>query len=80
MKGRQEDWLISVQKSLAVIESISSFVSDNIQGKDSMGYQGESLPKGQWNLNTLKINYRNFSPIFLSPPPGFLYQNSKASG
>lgn len=50
MKGRKEGRLLSITKSLAVINSVSSIVSDNIQGKDSKGYQVETLPRRQWNL------------------------------
>lgn len=40
----------------------------------------ETLPRKQWNLNPHKINYRSCSLIFFQFfPPGFLYQNSKAS-
>lgn len=82
-KGRKECRLLSVIKYLAVIKSVSSIASDNIQGKDSKGYQVETLPRRQWNLKSTqdqfwKLQSSIFFLLFFSFP-GFLYQNSKAS-
>jgi len=48
-KGKKEGRLLSVIKHLAVIKSVSSTASDNVQGKDSKGYHMETLPRTQWN-------------------------------
>lgn len=82
-KGRKEGRLLSVIKYLAVIKSVSSIVSDNIQGEDSMGYQVETLPRRQWNLKSTQDQFwklqSNFFFSFFFSFPGFLYQNPKAN-
>lgn len=64
MEDRKEDRLLSVIKSLAVIKSISSVFSDNIKGRDSKGYQVETLPRRQWNLKSTQDQFWKCQSIF----------------
>lgn len=56
-KGRKEGRFLSIIKYLAVIKSVSSVASNNIQGKDSKGYQVETLPRRQWNLKSTQDQF-----------------------